>query len=201
VSKGQVSVWVRDVVLTDKAKVILKNKKTNYHNIAKNPKKCSETWRKKRRKYQQEGRKKAKENDPIHRGACMLYWAEGTKDRTAISFTNSDVNMILVFKKFLEDYFDISDENFKIYLNFHDDIHSKTEVMNYWSKILDISISFFAKPYVNHRSKVSKQKRGKIEWGTCCLRLKGVKSVKIIQHIYGAIKEYAGIEDKELWLD
>jgi hypothetical protein len=51
-------------------------------------------------------------------------------------------------------------------------------------------------------SKYSKEKKcGKSEWGTCKLRTKGVKNVRIVQHIFGAIKEYAGIDDENLWLD
>lgn len=208
-SKGQVSVWVRDVELSKEAKKILDKKnpatkeyhKNNNRQNWRNAEKTAETFRNKRRKYQQEGREEAKKNNPIHRGACMLYWAEGTKDRTSIGFTNSDVNMIIVFQQFLKENFGLTNANFSISLNFHDDIHTKEEVMNYWSEELGVSLSCFIKPYINQRSKVSKQQRGKIEWGTCRLNVKGVKSVRIIQHIYGAIKEYVGIEDENLWLN
>ena len=57
-SKGQVSVWVRDVALTDEVKQILKDKNPANGGMGSigNPQKCSETWRKKRRQYQQEGK-------------------------------------------------------------------------------------------------------------------------------------------------
>jgi len=204
---SQVSKWVRDVKLSEEAQKILDTKNPASKDYAKDRysekrgSAISETWRERRRQYQQEGGDKAKENNSIHRGACMLYWAEGTKDRQNLAFTNSDVNMIIVFKKFLEDYFNVNDDNFTVTLNFYDDIHNQTEIEQYWLKALGLRKKCLRKPQINALSKYSKQKKcGKNEWGTCKLRLYGVSSVLIIQHIYGAIKEYAGI-DNDKWLD
>jgi hypothetical protein len=47
-------------------------------------------------------------------------------------------------------------------------------------------------------SKYSKRKRvGRLPYGTCRL---SVHSTAIVQHIYGAIQEYAGFDRPE-WLD
>ena len=53
-----------------------------------------ERWRNIRRTYQEEGRRRARQGDPLHQAGCMLYWAEGTKNRNTACVTNSDVHLI-----------------------------------------------------------------------------------------------------------
>ena len=51
---------------------------------------------------------------------------------------------------------------------------------------------------VNVRSAASRRKRtNMLPWGTCRLT---VHSTAIVQHLYGAIQEYAGF-DRPAWLD
>jgi hypothetical protein len=103
------------------------------------------TWsdlnRAKRNAYQAQGRKRAQKGDPLHEAGCMLYWAEGAKDRNCVVLANSDVHMVRFFKRFAAECFGVADEDFSVRLN-----------------------------------------------------------VRIAQHIYGAIQEYAGFEQPQ-WLD
>src|SRR5215207_6297649 len=50
---------------------------------------------------QEDGRRATREEDPLHRAGCMLYWAEGAKRRNTIQFTNSDPHMLAFFRRFL----------------------------------------------------------------------------------------------------
>jgi transposase len=80
VSPASVSLWVRDIVLSDEQRTSLKEAQ---HKFRPGPHKGSETnmlkHREIRRSYQAEGRAKALERDPLHIAGCMLFWAEGKK--------------------------------------------------------------------------------------------------------------------------
>ena len=47
----------------------------------------------------------------------MLYWAEGSKERNAVIFANSDLQMMRFFHRFLRDCFSIPPERFGFRLN------------------------------------------------------------------------------------
>jgi len=73
----------------------------------------AEMKREERRAYQREGRRRAKQGDPLHEAGCMLYWAEGTKDRNVLKLANSDVNLVRFFHRFLVTCFDLSPIDFR----------------------------------------------------------------------------------------
>ena len=72
VSKGSVSVWVRDIKLSNIQREALNKNKTNLFASASNVDK----YRNIRLGYQKDGAIKAKDNDHNHKAMCMLYWAE-----------------------------------------------------------------------------------------------------------------------------
>ena len=37
----------------------------------------------------------------LHLAGCMLYWAEGSKDRNTVKLTNSDPDLVAMFVRFL----------------------------------------------------------------------------------------------------
>jgi hypothetical protein len=73
VSKTSVSCWVRPVILTNEQMLRLKPKGRN-----------GKYFTDLRKKYREEGRQKAKENDIGHAIGCMLYWAEGWKSKNVV---------------------------------------------------------------------------------------------------------------------
>lgn len=103
VSRASVSKWVRDIPLTPEQKRVLTENQKQYGAQHKG----SVANRKKRRairvSYQNEGRIKAQEGDPLHLTGCMLYWAEGRKKRDTCSFSNSDAEMMFTFVRFLRE--------------------------------------------------------------------------------------------------
>src|SRR5260370_10227949 len=89
VAKSSVSVWVRDIQLTHEQKQTLEQQHYAYRaqaNGATNARKYREI----RRQYQDEGRANAREHDPLHIAGCMLYWAEGRKNKNWLVLTNSN---------------------------------------------------------------------------------------------------------------
>ena len=80
VSKGSVSVWVRDIALTEAQQTALRAHYTHYENQHRGSRAVAAKYRALRQTYQAEGRHKAREGDPLHLAGCMLYWAEGRQN-------------------------------------------------------------------------------------------------------------------------
>jgi len=200
VTQSSISVWVRDIKLSEEQLVKLKEnaqlqQKASGHkgsqaNIVK--------FREARELYQAEGRIKAKERDPLHVAGCMLYWAEGTKSRTSLSFGNSDPEMIVHFMRFLRESLAITDDEIVVraicYLN---NGLSLEEIESYWLNLMNLPHTCLRKSTVNLQPKSSQQKGRKLLYGLCTIN---IYDFRVLHHVYGAIQEYIGI-DKPLWLE
>jgi transcriptional regulator with XRE-family HTH domain len=193
VSLGSVSLWTRDIDLTSDqlAERLISAAKRRAES-------CSETARRKRRGYQQAGRDRASLREPLHLAGCMLYWAEGSKSKNAAVLSNSDVNMVVFFRRFLSECFGIPAERFRVRLNVYlNNGLSLTEIENHWLEALDLPRSCLRGHSLNHfPTSSSGKKRHKLPFGVCTLT---VGSTPIVQHIYGAIQEYGGFEEPR-WL-
>jgi hypothetical protein len=161
------------------------------------------TWRRvnreHRRGYQSEGRAKAKEGDALHLAGCMLYWAEGAKRRNVAKLCNSDVHMLRFFRRFLGTSLGVKPEQFRLTIHVYLGNGLSIETIEeYWLRELDLPRSCVRKHQINPLpTSSSGTKRNKLPYGVCTL---SVNSTRIVQHIYGAIQEYAGFEEPR-WLD
>ena len=128
-----------------------------------------------------------------------MYWAEGSKRRNQAILTNSDVDMLRLFVRFLRECYDVPDEKMALSVNCHlTNELSLEEIEFWWLDELALSHSCLRKATVNRPSGASALKRGHVlPYGTARV---SVCSVQVIQSIYGAIQEYAGIDRPE-WLD
>lgn len=199
VSKGTLSIWLRNLKLSDKAQKKLISKTVNDKVKAGIAKKKFHL--KKRENWQKEGRALAKKykHDPLFTAGCMLYWGEGTKrSRGTIGMTNSDPDLILYFLSFLRKYFTSSFNKLRGYINCYTDIYSYEEIEQYWCHKLNFSAERFTKPQINNspKSSLGKRKR-KSPYGTCHLRTDNVKQKQILM---GAIQEIGNFS-KEEWLE
>ncbi len=77
---------------------------------------------------------------------CTMYWCEGAKKNTIVSFTNSDPNLLRSFINMLIEVFNIDRGKIKVLLQLHD-YHVHKELLDFWSKTLGISLSQFTKIY------------------------------------------------------
>src|SRR4051794_1234173 len=88
VSPSSVSLWTRDIQLSPEQ---------TERNLREAGRRRGVAWqelnRSRRLTYQLEGRERARQSEPQHQAGCMLYWAEGSKERNSVVFANSDVNM------------------------------------------------------------------------------------------------------------
>lgn len=130
----------------------------------------------------------------------MLYWAEGTKGRNTVVLVNSDVSMMRFFRRFLTECFGVTPDDLTVRLNVYlDDRRALEKVESFWLGALGLPRSCLRAHTVNHLpTSSSGRKKNRLPHGVCFLRVR--RSTRIVQHIYGAIQEYAGFEEPR-WLD
>jgi hypothetical protein len=156
--------------------------------------------RQRRVAHQEEGRQRARLREPLHMAGCMLYWAEGTKSRNVLKIANSDPFLLRFFVRFLDECFDLSQDDFVVRVNCYTTPERPIDVVEkYWSTTLGLPPGAFRKPTVNHfPTPSSGKKHGKLPFGVCTVGVK--RSTWLVQHVYGAIQEYGGF-DEPRWLD
>jgi transcriptional regulator with XRE-family HTH domain len=195
VSQSTISVWVRDVELSDEQRAALR---WRMGGRIEGPRASARRALDRRRAEQAAGRETARRGDLMHAAGCMLYWAEGARERNAIRFTNSDPEMVRFFVSFLRASFGVANDRIVLTCNlFSDHEERRKAVEDHWLSLTGLPRSCLRKSTVNHYSKYSqKKRRNKLPWGTCRV---AVYDTRLVQHIYGAIQEYAGFERDE-WL-
>lgn len=198
VSTSSVSLWVRDIELTPEQHEALMGENALYERQVKGRTVAAARRRAERNQAQARGRELARRAESLHVAGCMLYWAEGSKSRNQVQFSNSDPDMVRLFVTFLRTYFDVADESIRIscYL-YADHVDHQREIEQFWLDTLALQRSSLCKSIVNVYSVASKRKRrNTLPYGTCRLT---VSRTNILQSIYGSIQEYAGITRDE-WL-
>lgn len=192
IAKSTVSLWTRGITLSEDQKQKLKTREfTDEQALA-----HSNHFRTKRQSYQDKGKIRIYQNDPLYIAGCMLYWGEGAKDTNVCRMTNSELPMIVIFKKFLTEYFGLSNKDFSIRINAYTDLRSQKEIENFWLDGLSLPKSCLRSSIWNQYPKSSKGVARKLEYGTCVLI---VCKTEIVQEIFGAIQEF-GSFNNEKWL-
>jgi transcriptional regulator with XRE-family HTH domain len=192
VSKSSVSLWVRDIELTPDQVAALRP--AAVAGGAAN----SARARERHGEAQRRGRIAARRGMPLHAAGCMLFWAEGSRSRNAVIFTNSDPAMIAFFLRFLRDVFAVPDRKVRVTCNlFADHAARQAQIEQYWLDLLRLPRSSLCTSTVNTYSKYSqKKRRNKLPYGTCRL---AVHNTQLLHELYGAIQEFGGFEREE-WL-
>jgi transposase-like protein len=184
VSKSSVSTWVRDIRLTNKQKKELSNNNKAFGNSF-----CADFFRKKREEYQKNGVRLLEKHGYEFLCGCMLYWAEGTKERSKVNLINSDVYLLKFFLSFLYKFFDITKDDIKIHCTYYEGADIK-KIENYWIEHLGLP-----KSALNKSTKVSSLRKNN-EFAMCRIL---VYKVNIVQAIYGAIQHHCNFINKK-WL-
>lgn len=194
VSVGSISVWVRDIVLTNKQKENLKHTQ-----IKTTAEAVRTTAKKKRINWQNSGRRLIKKCSKEFIAGIMLFWAEGSKKRNTVAFANSDPEMLKFFINFLRKYFNVTNKNITFCFQWYSNNTLKfSDVKKYWIKTLNIEEKNFRKCYIDYRPiKNIGKKIGKCPYGIGRLT---VNSTEIVQMLFGAIQEFIGFNN-ESWID
>jgi hypothetical protein len=202
VSPASVFAWTSDIALSVEQRQANLRGPKGPHN-AEAQRRRGVAWsrrcRAQRAEYQDEGRARAREGDPLHLAGCMLYWAEGSKKRNQVVFANSDRAMLVLFRRFLVESLAVDIGAIAMRLNVYTNNGlSIGEIERYWLEWLELPPSCARKHALNLTPTSSSGKaRNKLPFGVCTIR---VNSTRVVQHIYGAIQEYAGF-DEPAWLD
>jgi hypothetical protein len=202
ISPGTAFAWTKDIELTPAQKEANLRGPTgplNPDRVRRAAASWSARCRARRAVCQADGRAAARLGDLLHQAGCMLYWAEGAKSRNAIQFSNSDPRMVLLFRRFLTESLRIDRACILFSLNVYTNNGlSIEEIEQYWLNVLGLPRSSARKHMLNHMpTSSSGRAKNRLPYGVCTLR---VQNTWMLQHIYGAIQEYAGF-DEPRWLD
>jgi hypothetical protein len=198
VSVSSVSLWVRDVPLTPAQEAALDARNPVRNGQRNGTENSSRRRRDARRLAQLHGRDLARRGDAGFAAGCMLYWAEGAKNRNNVIICNADADLLDTFLRFLRVHYAVADEKIAFTVNcFLGNGRTLAEIESWWLQRLGLPATCLRKASVNRASSASQRKRRTLVYGTGRLV---VHSTFIVQSIYGAIQEYAGIDRPE-WLD
>lgn len=204
VSKGSVSLWVRDVNLSieQKKKLDSNSKIYRHYRSPESRRKAIHSFinnhRNKRLEFQEKGRVLARENNKLHLMGCMLYWTEGTKSKNELKFSNTDIDMILLFLKFLYECYGVDKRKLKCRVG-SVPIQRIKKAEQFWSITTGIPLELFQKALIDKRErKIGKYARKpKHVFGVLHIRL---GRTDIVQSIFGAIQEYGNFVRHD-WVD
>ena len=127
----------------------------------------------------------------------MLFWAEGSRERNVVKFTNSDPKMVAFFLNFLRQSFAIRDEKVAVTCNlFADHVVRQREIEDFWLAAWTVSIQ---SPQVDCEPLLEVQPEEAAEQASIRNLSLCVHDTRVTQHLYGAIQEYGGFEREE-WL-
>ena len=194
INKSTVYYWAEKVGVKHSADVKSRIA-ANIEKLSRRNLKESKRARGKRFEFQKIG---AAESDgrALHVAGCMLYWAEGAKERNSVRFANTDIGMMKLFIKFLRECFGTTNKDIRIRCRGHALIGpGLNKIESMWLSELGLPKSCLQPGSLEHRPPRSKNP-DKYSSGICYLT---VNNTKTTQRIFGAIGKYANI-DSSRWL-
>lgn len=196
VARSSVSRWVSDIELSSKQ--IAELERRSGAGALAGAEVNARRARARRSAWQEDGRRRARAESPSYIGGCMLYWGEGSKSRSSVELTNSDVPLVRVFVDFLRHHFDVANESIRLRCNlFPDHLAHQQAIERHWLAALGLSEASLLTSRVNQHSKYSQKKRtNSLPYGTARVN---VHSTRILQTIYGSIQEIGDFNRPE-WL-
>jgi transcriptional regulator with XRE-family HTH domain len=138
VSVSSVSLWVRDIELTEAQVEALRLRNCCYNRQFAAWKANAERARVRRRRYQDEGRRLARLGVANHAAGVMLYWAEGDKsNRNSVRLSNADPHVVRFFLDFLREYFNVPNDRVRITCHlFSDHLEHQRAIEQFWLDFL-----------------------------------------------------------------
>lgn len=109
----------------------------------------------------------------------MLYWGEGTKRGSTVSFANSDPEMIHIFIMFLRKICGIHEKRMRIALHYYAD-QSESKLVRFWSKLTNIPVAQFNKSLLHKTERNSGTYRRKSPFGTVAVRYSDKRLLEVI---------------------
>ncbi len=167
VSKSTLSMWLRDIPLTDSRLRELRDHSQT--RIAK----TRATKLKKKRDRREEVYKKVSRDLSTYKndlfiGGFYLYWGEGTKSAEyTVALTSTDPAIIKTFIAWLN-MLGVSTDQCRVKLHLYND-QSLEEIQEFWQNQTGIPKDTFYKPYIKKTLSVQKSYIGMFGYGTCTI--------------------------------
>lgn len=199
VSTSSVSLWVRDIGLTEAQVAVLRERNPAYNGQHLGAKARVALGRQRRARHQEEGRGRVRAGDEGFVRACLLYWAEGAKSRHSLSFSNADAEMVRLWMHILRSTFGAPESRIRLtcYL-YTDHVDRQRDVEDFWLNLTELDRSNLCRSIVNNYSRSSKRKRkNMLPYGTVKVV---VHDTRLIQMVLGGIQEIGGFT-REAWLE
>lgn len=185
IPKSTLSGWFSDLILSKKSQERLNKRKTlgTKTLIRRNKKQTHDAWKRavEIRRKSKEKISKITKRDLFILG-ISLYWAEGHKKLAvkngkeitshAISFTNSDPEMIRIFVIFLKSFFPgISNRDITVGVRIFKHMNEK-QVLSFWRKVTELPSECFSKCLcVVSKSSQRKRPFNRLPYGTVQIRV------------------------------
>ena len=169
VSKGTLSLWLKDVELTEaqKHRLYYTLKQQNVFRIARKKQRIKKELQ---IKIVESATEEAKQfiHDPLFLAGLMLYWAEGDKSDASetVKITNSDPNMIKLIMRWFREICKVPEQKFRICLHIHT-LHCRKDIEKYWAQITNIPLTQFYKTQI--KPTTLKHRRNPLYDGTCAV--------------------------------
>jgi len=166
VSKSSVSLWVRDIELSDKQKQELSRRGFKKEAIEKRRKVILERAEKRRRGVVDRAKSEIKSlsKKDLFLIGTMLYWGEGGKTGQVARVSNGDSNIIRVMMRFFREICEVPEHKFRGHLHIHPHLDYK-KAEKYWSQLSGIPLSQLYKTY-RKKNRSSKNKKDSLPFGT-----------------------------------
>ncbi len=191
VSQGSVSLWCRDIVLTDEQLVVLeKNSKDPYYgkrlqnSLKQQGIRIEKTERLRREGIVEVGDLNKRELLLV---GIALYWAEGYKKDSQVGLGSSDPKMMQLYVRWLKDCFGYSIDElmFRVTINESHE-YRIDEIIKYWADLFQIDKSIFQKSFYQKAKWQKVYEHPEEYFGV--LRIRVRKSSDFLRKIHGYIE-------------
>lgn len=119
----------------------------------------------------------------------FLYWGEGAKTvRHIVSINNTDPDVLKFALYWMRIALHIPKEKIQVFLHLYDDMNIDREI-SFWSRELNISKKYFARPYIKKSKRVGLTQKG-FGHGTCGIRTNNTVIKERILMAMKAIADY-----------
>lgn len=165
VSKSSVSIWVRELQLSDAAVGRIEQVRgaARERAAATNRSKVDLQFAEARQYGESIVRSSAFNADARRVLCALLYWCEGTKIRrhAVPTFTNSDADLVATYLKLLRTEFKLDESRLRLTLHVHE-YHDAQKQLRFWSNLTKIPLAQCTKPYrkPNSRKRVREGYQG-----------------------------------------
>ena len=167
VSKSSISLWVRNIQLTDDQKKELSQKGLTKESIEK--RRTTRLSRENSRRQiivdTAEKEINSLSEQELKLIGIALYWAEGAKTRRgSVQLSNGDPRIIRLMMRFFKKICKVPNEKFRAHIHIHPHLDIR-KAEEYWSSISTIPLNQFYKTY-SKPNKASQNKKDSLPFGT-----------------------------------